>query len=100
MTGKERFNDYLVALRKKPLAEKTEHTDRGALETLLNHFAEEAEGHPQVQHEPKRVAGKGAPDFKVTKGGLILDITENEAIGEDLKKVVKSDQIERYKTLS
>ena len=53
-----------------------------------------------VQHEPKRVADKGAPDFKITKRGLILGYVENKAIGENLDKVLKSDQITRYKSLS
>jgi hypothetical protein len=100
MTGRDVFEIYLTALRRKPVAEKTEHTDRAALEALLSAFAAEAEGAPQVQHEPKRVAGKGAPDFKVTRAGLILGYVENKAIGEDLKKVTKSEQIEKYKTLS
>jgi hypothetical protein len=53
-----------------------------------------------VHHEPKRVADKGAPDFKVRKGGLILGYVENKPIGENLDKVLKSDQIKRYKELS
>ena len=43
---------------------------------------------------------KGAPDFKITKSGLILGYVENKAIGENLDKVLKSDQIKRYRTLS
>ncbi|HJR57637.1 MAG TPA: hypothetical protein VJ798_13760 [Rhizomicrobium sp.] len=100
MTGVDPFGQYLLALRKKPIAEKTEHTDRSALETLLNHFASAADGKPQVQHEPKRITGKGAPDFKVTKAGLILGYVENKAIGENLSKVLKSEQITKYKSLS
>ncbi|HWY60798.1 MAG TPA: N-6 DNA methylase [Rhizomicrobium sp.] len=100
MPIKEIFDHYLVTLRKRLVAEKTEHTDRSALEALLNAFADEAEGKPQVQHEPKRIAGKGAPDFKVTKAGLILGYVENKAIGENLNKVLKSEQIEKYKSLS
>lgn len=46
------------------------------------------------------MADKGAPDFKIIKGGLILGYVENKAIGENLDKVLKSDQIKRYKTLS
>lgn len=54
----------------------------------------------KVQHEPKRVADKGAPDFKVSKGGLILGYVGNKKIGEPLDKVLKSEQIAKYKTLS
>ena len=66
------FEKYLLALRRKPLDEKTEHTDRGALETLLQAIADESDSGISVQHEPKREADKGAPDFKITRSGLIL----------------------------
>jgi hypothetical protein len=100
MAVTEAFAAYLAALRKTPLDKKTEHTDRAALEALLNGFATQAEGSPKVQHEPKRIAGKGAPDYKVTRQGLILGYVENKTIGVDLKKIEKSDQIAKYKTLS
>src|SRR5581483_11285256 len=96
----EVFAEYLRALREVPPAAKTEHTDRGALQNLLRAFAAQAEGKPKVQHEPKRIAEKGAPDFKVTKHAMILGYVENKAIGENLSKVLKSDQIAKYKTLS
>ncbi len=104
MTGKfskdKIFGEYLNRLRKFALGEKTEHTDRGAIEDLLNAFAEHAEGKPKVQHEPKKVAGKGAPDFKVTKPGTILGYVETKTIGENLAKVVKTEQLKRYRELS
>jgi hypothetical protein len=80
MTSRAVFETYLAALRRKPITEKTEHTDRGALEALLAAFAAEAEGRPEVQHEPRRVAGKGAPDFKVVRKGLIQGYVENKTI--------------------
>src|SRR5208282_6403805 len=100
MADKHRFDRYLLALRKTPVDEKTEHTDPLALETLFQAFADEAGSGAAVQHEPKRVVDKGAPDFKITKRGLILGYVENKAIGENLDKVLKSDQIRRYKSLS
>jgi len=100
MPDRNIFDRYLLALRKTPLGAKTEHTDRGALGDLLNVFADEADGKPHVQHEPKRITGKGAPDFKVTRRGLILGYVENKQIGENISKVLKSEQIERYKSLS
>jgi hypothetical protein len=94
------FDRYLLALRKTPIDEKTEHTDRAALQDLMQAIANDYGNGIGVQHEPKRIADKGAPDFKVTKSGLILGYVENKAIGENLDKVLKSDQIKRYKTLS
>ena len=94
------FDRYLLSLRKTPVDEKTEHTDRAALQSLLQTIADADAKGITVQHEPKRVADKGAPDFKVNKGGLILGYVENKAVGENLDKVLKSDQIKRYKSLS
>ena len=94
------FERYLLALRRTAVEEKTEHTDRPALEALLQALADESEKGVKVQHEPKRIANKGAPDFKVTKNGLILGYVENKQIGEPLDKVLKSEQIAKYKTLS
>lgn len=72
------FDGYLHALRKIPIEDKTEHTDRGALETLLNAVASEARAKVKIQHEPKHIAEKGAPDFKVTKAGSILGYVGNK----------------------
>jgi N-6 DNA Methylase len=99
MAYKNLFDRYLLALRKTPVDEKTEHTDRAALQSLLQAVADDTT-RAAVQHEPKRVADKGAPDFKVSKGGLILGYVENKGIDENLNKVLKSDQIAKYKSLS
>lgn len=90
----DRFDAYLRALRRTPQADHTEHTGRTALETLLNTFAAK---NVTVQHEPKRVAGTGAPDFKITSKGMILGYAETKPMGENLDKVLKSDQIKKYK---
>jgi len=97
---KKAFEGYLLALRKTPIDEKTEHTDRSALQTVLQAIADDADSGVAVQHEPKRVTDKGAPDFKITKSGLILGYVENKGIGENLAKVLKSEQIAKYKSLS
>ena len=92
------FQTYLSALRKTALDQKTEHTDRTALETLLNALAP-AKTH--VQHEPKHAGDKGSPDFKVTtSSNAILGYIEVKTINENLDRVLKSPQIEKYKSLS
>jgi hypothetical protein len=48
----------------------------------------------KVQHEPKRAANRGAPDFKVTESGLILGYVENKGIDENLNKVVLTDYLD------
>ena len=100
MVNKELFDRYISSLRKTTTEDKTEHTDRAALQSLLQEIADNAQNGINVQHEPKRVADKGAPDFKVSKGGLILGYVENKGIDENLTKVLKSEQIAKYKSLS
>ena len=84
MVGKELFDRYILALRKTAIEDKTEHTDRAALQSLLQEIADETQQGIKVQHEPKRVAEKGAPDFKISKPGLILGYVENKGIDENL----------------
>ena len=81
MTDKATFDIYLTSLRKTRLEDKTEHTDRAALEALLGVFAGGGAKDAKVQHEPKRSPEKGAPDFKISKKGLILGYVEAKTIG-------------------
>ena len=96
------FETYLRELHKVYglREDATEHSGRTALHTLLRACA--AEIHPglTVTHEPKKAAGKGAPDFKVTRAGMILGYVENKAPGTPLKPVIESDQVAKYKQLS
>ena len=94
------FDHYLLALRKTAVDQKTEHTDRAALEALLQALAEGAGGGFAIQHEPKRDIARGAPDFKVARKGLIIGYVETKKIGDNLDKVLKSEQIAKYKALS
>ena len=107
------FDRYLLDLRKTPVEDQTEHTGRSALEHLLQAIAKSVSKEIIVHQETKqkKVKGKsngpakaekrGAPDFKVTKSGaMILGYVENKAMGENLAKVLKSDQIAKYKILS
>jgi len=96
---KDIFERYLLLLR-QDRDDKTEHSDRGPLETLLNAAAQEADPGIRIIHEAKRVLGSGAPDFKIMKAAMILGYVEDKTIGENLDKVLKSDQIARYKKLS
>ena len=94
------FESYLKSLCETPLSEHTEHTGRTALENLLNAVADAANGNITVQQEPRRVADKGAPDFKVSQPGTILGYVETKQVGENLDQVLKSDQLKRYRSLS
>jgi hypothetical protein len=93
------FDSYLLKLKNTAVKEQTEHTSRAALEGLLQEFATKGKG-IKVQHEPRRVADKGAPDFRITAKGMILGYVEVKTIGADLNKVLKSEQITKYRLLS
>lgn len=93
----QRFQTYFDAIRRVPLDEKTEHTDRAALEALLAGFGRTG---VVVQHEPRRQDDKGSPDFKITSGGAVLGYVEVKTIGENLDAVLKSAQIKKYRLLS
>lgn len=93
------FEVYLLKLKNTAVSEQTEHTSRAALEGLLQEFAAKGKG-IKVQHEPRRVADKGAPDYRITAKGMILGYVEVKSIGADLNKILKSDQIAKYRQLS
>lgn len=94
------FSPYLTQLRATPLEQHTELTGRAALEGLLARFASKSHQRINVQHEPKREEQRGAPDFKVTKPGEIIGYVEVKEIGANLDKVLKSEQIAKYRKLS
>ena len=96
---KDVFETYLLSLR-QDRDDKTELSDRAALEAVLKAAAGEADPSIRIIHEAKKVPGKGGPDFKVMKAGMILGYVEDKTIGENLKQVLKSEQIDRYKKLS
>ncbi len=95
------FERYLLDLRNTPVDEQTEMTSRASLERLLNEAARAfAPSGVTVTHEPRRAQDRGAPDFKISANGMTLGYVENKALGENLAKVAKSDQIKKYLELS
>ena len=95
------FDAYLKALAATPVDAKTEHSDRGALERLLNEAAQAADDRLRIQHEPKRdKGGGGSPDYMVKRDARIVGYVEVKTIDEALSKVLKSDQIKKYQKLS
>jgi hypothetical protein len=94
------FGSYVRSLRSTNIREKTEHTDRDAIKRLLQNFTPSG---ITIVPEPKRISGVGAPDFKVRQNGQIVGYVEAKPLGttlEELKKVLKSDQITRYRSIS
>jgi hypothetical protein len=91
--AERRFDEYLSQLHKiyGLREDATEHSGRAALQALLTAFAGEAHPGVTVTHEPKKAADKGAPDFKVTKAGMILGYVENKAPGTPSLRVNQGD---------
>jgi len=95
------FEAYFRSLTDTAIDDKTEHTDRGRLETLLQAACDDAEPGARVRHEPRRDKdGAGSPDFKITRGGRIAGYVEVKTIDENLSKVLKSEQLTKYRKLS
>jgi hypothetical protein len=98
------FNKYIKSLAETTIQEKTEHTDRGHLKTLLTELASTGKFNAQAINEQSRHGknkdGFGAPDFTVnhTEKHTVIGYIENKQIDENLSKVLKSKQIEKYKT--
>lgn len=94
------FEDYLKAIKSFKVSEVTESSHRRDLQNLLEVLAKEVNPKIKILHEPKREGKFGSPDYKVTIADNIIGYVENKAIDEDLDKVLKSEQIEKYKSLS
>ena len=95
-----KFDAYLRKFRETPLEEHTEHTAARHWKHCSTSSRQKRRLGTTVQHEPKREADKGAPDFKIKRHGMILGYVEVKEIGTNLDKVLKSDQIKRYRALS
>ena len=95
------LHGYISALRQTPPDQQTEHTGRSALETLLS-AARDAGGWTNIviQHEPQRADDKGSPDFKISQPSGIIGYVEVKQFGANLDKVLKSEQIKKYRQLS
>ena len=77
----------------------TEHSGRTALEGFLKDCAEEHGKDIVIQQEPEQVKGK-APDFKISRNGIVIGYVETKKLGMNCEEVAASDQIKRYKTLN
>lgn len=95
------FKTYFEHIKKVDPQEATEHTLRPPLYYLLQTIVDAKSAKVDVIHEAKKAqSGYGAPDFKFKVGGSILGYLENKKSGEDLDRVIKSEQITKYKQLS
>lgn len=91
------FEKYFKTLQAHDITGITEHSHRSNLQQLLESLAG---AKIKILHEPKREGKFGSPDFKVTYTESIIGYVENKKIDENLDKVLKSDQIKKYQSLS
>jgi len=91
------FEKYFKSLQSQKINDITEHSHRPALQDLVDSLAGEK---VNILHEPKREGKFGSPDFKITHTESIIGYIENKKIDENLDKILKSDQIKKYQSLS
>jgi len=96
----QEFIKYYDAIKSHDFNKITEHSLRPALNELLLSIANEFNPKIKIIHEAKREGKFGAPDFKVFETENIIGYIENKKIDEQLDKILKSDQIKKYKELS
>ncbi len=97
----EIVNNYLNSIKDMSVKDK-EHTNRSALEKLLNDIKEATKNNAiKIIHEPNNNKdGRGAPDFRFEINSLIVGYIENKRVNENLELVIKSEQIKKYLDLS
>jgi len=96
----QEFIKYYDTIKSHDLNKITEHSLRPALNELLLFIANEYNPKIKIIHEHKREGKFGVPDFKVFETENIIGYIENKKIDEQLDKILKSDQIKKYKELS
>ncbi|HCJ67282.1 MAG TPA: hypothetical protein DHV62_08180 [Elusimicrobia bacterium] len=88
----KQFESYISKIEKSlRTGMATEQTHRPALKTLI----ESLQTGLEAINEPKRVAC-GAPDFILTISSRTIGYIEAKDVVEDLDKIEKSEQMERY----
>jgi len=91
------FEKYFKSLQSQKISDITEHSHRPALKDLVESLAG---AKVNILHEPRHEGKFGSPDFKITNTESIIGYIENKKIDENLDKIVKSDQIKKYQSLS
>jgi predicted helicase len=93
------IQNYLKKIQETYLStEAREVSYRSHLENLLNEL--KLDNQLSIIHEGKREGRFGIPDFKIKKTDTIIGYIETKNLSENLEKVLKSEQIQKYKSLS
>jgi hypothetical protein len=96
------FDDYIKQLQSISIENITEFSMRSALEILLHHIADKSKNSNKIKNfqEPKRKENYGAPDFLIFTDCSIIGYIENKKISENLDKILKSEQIKKYREIT
>jgi len=93
--------NYIETLKKIDFSLASEVSLRTAFENYINEFIEEAKLQKfNVLHEGKRIGNFGVPDFRISFNDSMLGYIETKKTDENLDKILKSEQIKKYKELS
>ena len=98
------FQNYYVSIKAEYESrnENSEHTFRTHFQNFLREFEQQySSRNLLIKHEPLNVGSYGRPDFKITTDyHLTIGLIETKKIGDNLKDVLKSEQIKKYSELS
>ncbi len=83
---------YFKSLQNVESQDMTETSLRSPLQDLFNALAMKD---IKVLHEGKRHGKFGTPDFKISNLAGTIGFCETKKVGENLKEILKSDQIEK-----
>ena len=93
--------NYIEALKQIDFLQASETSLRTAFENYINEFIEEAKLPTfKVLHEGKRIGNFGVPDFRISFNNSMIGYIETKKTDENFDKILKSEQIKKYKELS
>ena len=93
--------NYIEALKKIEFSQASETSSRTAFENYINEFIEDAKLQKfKILQEGKRIGNFGVPDFRISFNDSMLGYIETKKTDENLDKIIKSEQIKKYRELS
>jgi len=93
--------NYIAALSRIDFSIASETSLRTAFENYLTKFIEEAQLQKfKVLQEGKRIGAFGVPDFRISFNDSMIGYIETKKMGENLDKILQTEQIRKYRELS
>ena len=93
--------NYIAELKKFDFSQASEVSLRKPFEDYLHNFLSDRNlNNITILHEGKRIGKFGVPDFRISSNSSNLGYIETKMTNENLDKIIKSDQIVKYRELS